>query len=346
MVIAYLQTINFVPNLQDFGLIVEHGVEPQRFFSTPRVRYRRNKMVKVVRSVGWDVTFVEDLRQPEDWARPDEAASLDLKQLARGFFDYYGERFDPTREIVAIQNGAPRARERAYMDPYQKAGQGDNDAEGAAQAEAQQLEDKNGEAEGKGDIEIVPIGVMPASATVEQDFTAATAKDPATDDSDLSPEEIKRQQDEDAFLEAYAEDRRQVEAKQQVQAQAQVQDASTSVEGEAHVQPDEHDGAEAEVTPTSGPGDDLSEGADARLDEMDHLSRGSSPIAFTEFNEPTRWSQRLMIVQDPFDLTRNTANNVDPDIVEFLRSVSSPQPSVAWRDLPCPACSLDSVQCC
>jgi hypothetical protein len=95
-------------------------------------------------------------------------------------------------------------------------------------------------------------------------------------------------------------------------------------EGEEHhaLEPSEHRLEDEHDEEGLGAQDhrDVAEGG---LDEMDNYSRESSPIPFTDFFEPTRWSQRLMIVQDPFDLTRNTANNVEPDIVEMLRSVSS-----------------------
>lgn len=53
-------------------------------------------------------------------------------------------------------------------------------------------------------------------------------------------------------------------------------------------------------------------------------SRSSSPIEFDEFVEPGVWSTKALVVQDPFDLNRNTAGNVEPDIVEALRTVRSP----------------------
>ena len=51
-------------------------------------------------------------------------------------------------------------------------------------------------------------------------------------------------------------------------------------------------------------------------------TRASSPVTFGEFEEPQIWMQKL-VVQDPFLLTRNTATNVAPDVVDLFQIVRS-----------------------
>lgn len=245
MVIAYLQNIDFLPNLQDPDLIAQHGVTPRRFFSTPKVRWRRGQMTKLVGSVGWDVTFVEEL---DDWNPPPTT----LRELARGFFDYYGETFDPQQNCISIQNGAPSPRAKAYVPE--------------SNFEKEILARKNGKQSLQG--------------------------------GEMSAEEMRRQENEDAVLEAFAEER----AKKLV---------------------GDEDGPNAGFDLLHGDQDDgLEENFDAQDQELDRASRSSSPVAFENFHEPERWATRLLVVQDPFDLTRNTSNNVDADLVELLRAVS------------------------
>ncbi|KAM0752275.1 hypothetical protein T439DRAFT_324345 [Meredithblackwellia eburnea MCA 4105] len=47
-------------------------------------------------------------------------------------------------------------------------------------------------------------------------------------------------------------------------------------------------------------------------------SRSSSPMPFEEFEEPPMWMTSKLIVQDPFILTRNTAGNTAPYVVDEL----------------------------
>lgn len=49
-------------------------------------------------------------------------------------------------------------------------------------------------------------------------------------------------------------------------------------------------------------------------------TRASSPVTFGEFEEPMIWMQKL-VVQDPFLLTRNTATNIAPDVVDIFQAV-------------------------
>ncbi|KAK4052792.1 hypothetical protein OIV83_002079 [Microbotryomycetes sp. JL201] len=68
-------------------------------------------------------------------------------------------------------------------------------------------------------------------------------------------------------------------------------------------------------------GQDLADVLEAKA-RYDDSSRSSSPIAYGEFEEPERWESRLIVTQDPFDLTRNTCGNVEPDVAEkFVREL-------------------------
>jgi hypothetical protein len=108
---------------------------------------------------------------------------------------------------------------------------------------------------------------------------------------DLSPAEVLRQREEDADLSAFA--------------------------------------AEGTAAATTEPDlDSLAADLDAlrQEDRAQHApaepnSRSSSPIEYEEYEEPERWADNLLVVQDPFILTRNCPGNVAPDWVEELRIV-------------------------
>ena len=235
LVIAYLQHVDLLPNLQDADLIASTGTERNRFFSTPKARARRSRVDRIVRSVGWDVTFVEYETTPEGYAAP----AANLVDLARGFFHYYADEFDMERTAVSVWNGAPLERQR-------------------------------------------PFGTK---QPVDTELVEALARD-----GDLSPAEVLRQREEDADLSAFA--------------------------------------AEARAATTEPDLDSLAADLDA-LRQEDHAqrapaepnSRSSSPIEYEEYEEPERWADNLLLVQDPFILTRNCPGNVAPDWVEELRIV-------------------------
>lgn len=239
LVIAYLQHVDLLPNLQNADLIASTGTERNRFFSTPKARARRSRVDRIVRSVGWDVTFVEYETTPEGYAAP--AASL--VDLARGFFHYYADEFDMERTAVSVWNGAPLERQR-------------------------------------------PFGTKKPADTVDTELVEALARN-----GDLSSAEVRRQREEDADLSAFA--------------------------------------AEGITAITEPDLDSLAADLDA-LRQEDHAqrapaeepnSRSSSPIEYGEYEEPERWADNLLVVQDPFILTRNCPGNVAPDWVEELRIV-------------------------
>ncbi|BGP43061.1 hypothetical protein JCM10449v2_007076 [Rhodotorula kratochvilovae] len=243
LVISYLQHLDLLPNLQDGELIAQTGTPRQRFFSTPRARAGRGagKRNKIVRSVGWDVTFVEYDSPPEGYV-PQEA---DLAQLARGFFHYWADEFDTERCVVSIWNGRePLARERPFRS------QADVDRERAAARKALQ------EASGVEDAE------------------------------------RRRQEGEDDAVAAFAQ---------------QADDAAMQADGPAP------DATIAQLDAGRQAAAAAVEGG-SRPD-----SRSSSPVEYTEYEEPERWQENLLVVQDPFILTRNTAGNVQPDWVDELR---------------------------
>ncbi|KPV72646.1 uncharacterized protein RHOBADRAFT_55738 [Rhodotorula graminis WP1] len=244
LVISYLQHLDLLPNLQDADLIAETGTARNRFFSTPRSRMGRgaSKRNRIMRSVGWDVSFVEYDAAPEGYAPPE----ADLASLARGFFHYWADEFDMDRDIVSIWNGRqPLAREHAFQS------QADANREKEAARKALEAE----------------TGVEHAERVrqdAEDDAVAAFAQD---------ADEVARRADAPALDAAVAE----YDAGQQ---------AAAAGEGDAPGRPD---------------------------------SRSSSPLEYTEYEEPERWRENLLVVQDPFILTRNTAGNVHPDWVDELR---------------------------
>lgn len=245
LVIAYLQRIDLLPNLQDDDLIASTGTERNRFFSTPKARARRSRVDRIVRSVGWDVTFVEYESVPEGYSAPE----ANLVDLARGFFQYYGDEFDMERTAVSVWNGAPLERQR-------------------------------------------PFGAPKPSMTADVDLEAAVEQN-----GDLSKAELQRQRDEDADLSAFAAE------------------VAPPKAGEPDL-----DSLAADLDALRQ--DDASQqsrlGSSARVPD----SRSSSPVEYEEYEEPERWADNLLVVQDPFILTRNCPGNVAPDWVEELRVVS------------------------
>ncbi|GAA5880903.1 hypothetical protein JCM16303_005168 [Sporobolomyces ruberrimus] len=250
LVISYLQKIAVLPNLQDEELITSTATERSRFFSTPKAYSRRGKLKHLIRSVGWDVTFVECDQAPPGFA----LRETDLVELARGFFHYFGEEFDMETDVVSIANGAPFAREREF---------------------GQRVAPVSG-----------PDGV----------------REPGNpEDIQGSRAERVRQDLEDLALEAFAEE-------QQARAgggAAQVDDPRAELDAIAQ--------AQSEL-------DQEREKANEARSRIRAASTGSSsPIPYGDFSEPEKWTEHMLVVQDPFILTRNCAGNVQPDWVEELR---------------------------
>ncbi|GAA5895422.1 hypothetical protein JCM6882_006246 [Rhodosporidiobolus microsporus] len=253
LVIAYLQRLKLLPNLQSPDLIDQTNTPSTRFYSTPKARSKRHK--RIIRSVGWDVTFVEYDAGPPQGYEPEPA---DLVDLARGFFDYFGAEFDTEREIVSVWNGAPLGRARDFVDPVE--GQREKQKEPIEEA-ARGVEQLKVAEEGEGSVP--PL------------------------------EEEQRKRDEDEVVAAFAAEE---------QAQAPQPPPATGDEAAANL--DSHE-ADADALEQQRP---------ARPD-----SRSSEPMEYVDFEEPERWSDHLLVVQDPFILTRNCAGNVHPDWVEELR---------------------------
>ncbi|KAK4699619.1 hypothetical protein P7C70_g6642, partial [Phenoliferia sp. Uapishka_3] len=110
LTIAYLQTLELLPNLQDPFLIAKSAIERSRFWTCPRVWSAKGPRKRHVESsIGWDVTFVEHAVVKR------HAKPLELRELARGFFEYYTE-FDVQRKVVSIQNGTPLDRVNTYFE--------------------------------------------------------------------------------------------------------------------------------------------------------------------------------------------------------------------------------------
>ncbi|KAK4693193.1 hypothetical protein P7C70_g8974, partial [Phenoliferia sp. Uapishka_3] len=111
LAVAYLQSVDLLPNLQDPFLISRTGTPRETFWTRPRVgggRPGRSQKRTVQPSIGWDVTFVEELPEGLEW----KADEIELEELAKGFFGYYMREFEMERMIVSIQNGTPMERER------------------------------------------------------------------------------------------------------------------------------------------------------------------------------------------------------------------------------------------
>lgn len=224
LVIAYLQSISLVPNLQAADLIAQQGVERRRFFSTPKARIRRGKLNGIKGSTGWDTTFVEKV---PGW----EVQEVGLKELARGFFDYYGRQFQGEEEVVSIQNGAPFPRSTPFF-------------------------------------------------TLLDELEAEVQQKATLGDGQVSTQEQRRQDAEDDLLADFARE------------------------------------VEREKDPTAA-----AAAEELERDEVKAASRSSSPFLYEEFDEPGIWSRRPLVVQDPFDLTRNTAGNIESDIMEAFQKV-------------------------
>ncbi|TNY18872.1 Proteophosphoglycan 5 [Rhodotorula diobovata] len=242
LVISYLQHLDLLPNLQNDELIAQTGTPRNRFFSTPKARMGRGnaKRNRIVRSVGWDVTFVEYDSPPEGYSPPE----ANLTQLARGFFHYWADEFNMERDIVSVWNGrVPLPREKAFT----------------SQADVNREKHE-------------------ARKALEQE-------------TGIEDAERRRQEGEDDAVAAFAE---------------QVDEETRRADGPAL------DAAVAQLDA----GDQAAVGED-RPGKPD--SRSSSPVEYTEYEEPERWREQLLVVQDPFILTRNTAGNVHPDWVEELR---------------------------
>lgn len=244
LVISYLQHLDLLPNLQDPELIASTGTAPNRFFSTPKARARRSRVNSIVRSIGWDVTFVEYESTPENYAAPEAS----LTELARGFFQYYGEDFDMERMAVSIWHGAPLERQR-------------------------------------------PFGTKKPPAPADVEMAEAQQAN-----GDLTADELQRQRNEDADLSAFA---------------AEVAPPATAA-------PD-LDSLAADLDAMRQ--EDQAQQTRPQADGPEPNSRSSSPIEYEEYEEPERWADNLLVVQDPFILTRNCPGNVAPDWVEELRVV-------------------------
>lgn len=126
LLIAFLQTRGILPNLQSEELIEAMQVEPTRFFSTPKRGMGRNRTkAKITPSVGWDTTFVEGLEEhPEVWRGAEVDGDLPLRDLAKGFFEWFvGDEdgsqpgLDMNHHVVSIRSGGLLPRQSEYPPP-------------------------------------------------------------------------------------------------------------------------------------------------------------------------------------------------------------------------------------
>ncbi|KAL8280590.1 hypothetical protein RQP46_006913 [Phenoliferia psychrophenolica] len=265
LVIAYLQTIEYLPNLQDPFLISSTATPRSRFWTRPRVSTRGAAKTRSIQSsTGYDVTFLEKIPANIQWTI---AQDLDLAQLAKGFFRFFTTNIDPARQIVSIQHGALLDRVHPFVaipDPPRKA---PTDAKGSASAPA-------------------------ASPATVANVDAPPA---AADDSTASTEPVS--------AEAVA-----TESDEQVSPPEELSEIEQPV-----------DELESEPAPAPTPPAPRERPAPTPPKPKKGVfgSRTSSPIGYEGFVEPASWTQKL-VVQDPFLLTRNTAMNAEPWVVDEL----------------------------
>lgn len=86
--------------------------------------------------------------------------------------------------------------------------------------------------------------------------------------------------------------------------------------------------------PTTDPDLNLDLDLPTEPEEVRDASRSSSPFLYDydDFEEPGIWSKRPLVVQDPFDLTRNTAGNIEEDVIDALQTVRLPHLSALVSD--------------
>lgn len=261
LVIAYLQQCEVLPNLQDPFLIASTATARQLFWSRPR-QGRKGKKVTVQPSMGWDVTFLEKIPAGLNWT---VAAGLELADLAKGFFRYYTTDFDPARQIISIQHGAPMDRVYPFVakpDP--------------------------------------PPRPLPAATP------STNAAELANGDAPSAPHAIPASGDESAAT---------TDAEQPDSiAPAEASESEAAVPAESEPEPESVVASRPARTPAKGP----------------FGSRSSSPVGYEGFEEPSVWIQKL-VVQDPFILTRNTAQNVEPWVVDELHKVRLPTTSMYFK---------------
>ncbi|KAK4057414.1 hypothetical protein OIO90_001483 [Microbotryomycetes sp. JL221] len=280
LVIAYLQHIQLVPNLQDENLIQLKGVQPQLFWSTPKVWIKSGQIMSIKRSIGWNVTFVEKMKTFEYESQ--QPKNLNLKNLTVGFFKFF-KNFDWNHQVVSIQQGGLFKRQRPFVDDVTKLRR----ELSQATIDRQQTDEE----EETGDEQVV--GRQNASSQIDQD-----------EDDDV---------DDKVVYEPPSQ-------------QHQIRDLSSSVksiprEADPLAIPlsDEHN-LDLDLELDLGFSDNQqSQQLNTNQYELDRASNSSSPIEYGQFEEPERWESKPIVTQDPFDLTRNTSGNIEPDVVDMFQ---------------------------
>jgi hypothetical protein len=111
-VISYLQHIAYLPNLQDAELIAQSNTARQVFYTKPRKQLGRKSRGPKSKAVCWDVTFAKSVPKESNW----RGQVVSLKDLAKGFFNYYGNEFKSEQKVVSISAGAPFPRHQPFKD--------------------------------------------------------------------------------------------------------------------------------------------------------------------------------------------------------------------------------------
>ncbi|KAI5476739.1 hypothetical protein MNV49_007329 [Pseudohyphozyma bogoriensis] len=251
LVIAYLQSLSVLPNLQDEALIASTGTKRTTFWTRPKVT--RGKKSKVFGGTGYDTTFVEVESLKGLWKGKEVEGGL--LELAKGFFEYYGTVLEVESVAVGVQSGGTFERERKWSEQVPK---GQKPKRGGKE-KAKKL---NGGEVVSGAREQAPVDSTDATASTDEPL----------DDTLPSPA------------------------------------STTNVPLPAIADADPSPSTEVEV-----------EDEQPSSDPFPGASRSSTPVTYGEFAEPLPWATQKLVVQDPFLLSRNTAQNAAPLVIDAFR---------------------------
>ena len=167
LTISYLQSLNILPNLQDPALIAELNIERRQFFTRPKKASGR-KSRKVIYASGGIGWDITFVYADEYLAagKGKEKALPTVGELARGFFNHYANLFEMDKEVVSISSGGVFARNSRSASPRP---------------------------------------ASPSDAHIDK-ISLTDDRHDTEEEHQQSPEEIRRQKDEDEALQAMAEE--------------------------------------------------------------------------------------------------------------------------------------------
>lgn len=177
LTISYLQSLKILPNLQDQTLIADLNIKRRQFFTRPKKASGRKSRQAVYASGGIGWDITFVEAREYLAARGGEAVvPPSVGELARGFFEYYTSAFAMDKDVASISSGGVFERKSVNRPP----------------SPPKLSMDKLNIADGK-----------EVAVEVEEE-------------DQQSPEEIRRQKDEDAALQAMAEEDGRAPAKPMV----------------------------------------------------------------------------------------------------------------------------------